>query len=41
MKGEDFQDLFARVSSYYAKINRCSEVYEYMSKMWFMQQHQS
>lgn len=37
MKGEDFQDLFARVSSYYAENKQhAQKLYEYMSKMWFM-----
>ncbi|KIJ88889.1 ribonucleoside-diphosphate reductase subunit alpha [Rickettsia asembonensis] len=37
MKGEDFQYLFARVSSYYAENKQhAQKLYEYMSKMWFM-----
>ncbi|AGJ01837.1 Ferredoxin--NADP reductase [Rickettsia prowazekii str. NMRC Madrid E] len=37
MKGEDFQDLFARVSSHYAENKQhAQKLYEYMSQMWFM-----
>jgi ribonucleoside-diphosphate reductase alpha chain len=37
LDGEDFQDLFARVSSYYADDeNHAERVYDYISKMWFM-----
>ena len=37
MKGEDFQDLFARVASYYGDSNdHAQRLYDYMSKLWFM-----
>jgi ribonucleoside-diphosphate reductase alpha chain len=37
MPGEDFQDLFARVASYYGDDPaHAQRVYDYMSKMWFM-----
>ena len=35
--GENFQDLFARVASYYGDDNNHSQrLYDYMSKLWFM-----
>ena len=37
MPGEDFQDLFARVASYYGDDTaHAQRIYDYMSKMWFM-----
>ncbi|PCJ29684.1 MAG: ribonucleoside-diphosphate reductase subunit alpha [Rickettsiales bacterium] len=37
LKGEDYQDLFARVSSYYADSQEHADaMYKYMSKLWFM-----
>jgi len=37
LKGEDYQDLFARVSSYYADNQKhADKMYDYMSKLWFM-----
>jgi ribonucleoside-diphosphate reductase alpha chain len=37
MPGEDFQDLFARVSSYYGEdAAHAQRIYDYMSRMWFM-----
>ncbi|MRG72777.1 ribonucleoside-diphosphate reductase subunit alpha [Alphaproteobacteria bacterium HT1-32] len=37
MPGESFQDLFARVSSYYADDNaHAQRLYDYMSRHWFM-----
>lgn len=37
LEGEDYQDLFARVSSYYADDqNHANKMYDYMSKLWFM-----
>jgi ribonucleoside-diphosphate reductase alpha chain len=37
LEGEDFQDLFARVASYYADDAKHAEkLYDYISKMWFM-----
>jgi len=37
MPGESFQDLFARVASYYADDQGHAErLYEYISKLWFM-----
>ena len=37
MPGEDFQDLFARVSSYYGDDDaHAQRLYDYMSKLWFM-----
>ena len=37
MPGENFQDLFARVASYYGDDNNHSQrLYDYMSKLWFM-----
>jgi ribonucleoside-diphosphate reductase alpha chain len=37
MEGEDFQDLFARVASYYAdNKEHASRLYDYISKLWFM-----
>ena len=37
MPGEDFQDLFARVASYYGDdAAHAQRLYDYMSKMWFM-----
>lgn len=37
IEGENFQDLFARVSSYYAdNQNHAQKLYEYISKLWFM-----
>ncbi|HTC12393.1 MAG TPA: ribonucleoside-diphosphate reductase subunit alpha [Acetobacteraceae bacterium] len=37
MPGEDFQDLFARVASYYGDDQaHAQRIYDYMSKLWFM-----
>ncbi len=37
LEGEDYQDLFARVSSYYADDQKhADKMYDYMSKLWFM-----
>lgn len=37
LEGEDFQDLFARVSSYYADdSDHATRLYSYISKLWFM-----
>jgi ribonucleoside-diphosphate reductase alpha chain len=37
LTGEDFQGLFARVSSHYADdIEHAQRIYDYISKMWFM-----
>ncbi len=37
LEGEDYQDLFARVSSYYADSQEhADKMYDYMSKLWFM-----
>ncbi|WP_367364729.1 ribonucleoside-diphosphate reductase subunit alpha [Candidatus Tisiphia endosymbiont of Nedyus quadrimaculatus] len=37
LAGEDFQDLFARVASYYAdNAEIAQQLYEYISKLWFM-----
>jgi len=37
MPGEDFQDLFARVASYYGDdAAHAQRLYDYMSKLWFM-----
>ncbi len=37
MADEDFQDLFARVSSYYADNEQhANQLYNYISKLWFM-----
>jgi ribonucleoside-diphosphate reductase alpha chain len=37
MPGENFQDLFARVASYYADNSQHAQrLYDYMSKLWFM-----
>jgi ribonucleoside-diphosphate reductase alpha chain len=37
LEGEDYQDLFARVSSHYADNQKHADLmYEYMSKLWFM-----
>lgn len=37
LEGEDYQDLFARVSSYYADNQKhADKMYDYMSKLWFM-----
>ena len=37
MPGEDFQDLFARVASYYGDDTaHAQRIYDYMSKFWFM-----
>ena len=37
LEGEDYQDLFARVSSYYADNQQhADKMYDYMSKLWFM-----
>ncbi len=37
MPGEDFQDLFARVASFYGDDTaHAQRIYDYMSKMWFM-----
>src|SRR5215213_11139856 len=37
MPGEDFQDLFARVASYYGdNAAHAQRIYDYMSRLWFM-----
>ncbi len=37
MPGESYQDLFARVASYYGEDGaHAQRIYDYMSKMWFM-----
>jgi ribonucleoside-diphosphate reductase alpha chain len=37
LKNEDYQDLFARVASYYADSNEHAQrIYDYISKLWFM-----
>ena len=37
MPGEDFQDLFARVASYYGDdAAHAQRIYDYISKLWFM-----
>jgi ribonucleoside-diphosphate reductase alpha chain len=37
LAGEDFQDLFARVASYYAdNTQHAQQLYEYISKLWLM-----
>jgi ribonucleoside-diphosphate reductase alpha chain len=37
LPGEDFQDLFARVASYYGDdIGHAQRIYDYMSRHWFM-----
>ena len=37
MPGEEFQDLFARVASYYGDdAAHAQRIYDYMSKLWFM-----
>jgi ribonucleoside-diphosphate reductase alpha chain len=37
MPGEEFQDLFARVASFYGDDQGHSQrIYDYMSKLWFM-----
>src|SRR5580698_8745670 len=37
MPGEGFQDLFARVASYYgANQDHAQRIYDYMSRLWFM-----
>jgi ribonucleoside-diphosphate reductase alpha chain len=37
LQEEDYQDLFARVSSYYANSkDHAQKLYDYMSKLWFM-----
>ena len=37
MPGEDFQDLFARVASYYGDNQaHAQRIYDYMSRLWFM-----
>ncbi len=37
MPGEEFQDLFARVASYYGDDTaHAQRIYDYMSKLWFM-----
>src|SRR5580765_1132879 len=37
MPGEEFQDLFARVASYYGDdAGHAQRLYDYMSKLWFM-----
>lgn len=37
LPGEDFQDLFARVASYYGdNTEHAQRIYNYMSKLWFM-----
>ena len=37
LEGEDYQDLFARVSSFYGNDEKhANRMYDYMSKLWFM-----
>src|SRR5256885_12563853 len=37
MPGEEFQDLFARVASYYGDdTGHAQRIYDYMSRLWFM-----
>jgi ribonucleoside-diphosphate reductase alpha chain len=37
LEGEDYQDLFARVASYYADSQEhANNMYDYISKLWFM-----
>src|SRR6201997_2564229 len=37
MPGEDFQDLFVRVASYYGDDTaHAQRIYDYMSRLWFM-----
>ncbi|MDF2965982.1 MAG: nrdA [Rickettsiaceae bacterium] len=37
LEGEDFQDLFARVASYYAdNAEHATRLYDYISQLWFM-----
>ncbi|MEM6901661.1 MAG: ribonucleotide reductase N-terminal alpha domain-containing protein, partial [Pseudomonadota bacterium] len=37
MPGESYQDLFARVSSYYADdTEHANRLYDYISRLWFM-----
>ncbi len=37
IKGEDYQDLFSRVASYYAdNVEHANKIYDYMSKLHFM-----
>jgi ribonucleoside-diphosphate reductase alpha chain len=37
MPGESYQDLFARVASYYGDDTaHAQRIYDYMSKLWFM-----
>src|SRR6201995_4955322 len=37
MPGEDFQDLFARVASFYGDDQgHAQRIYDYMSRLWFM-----
>lgn len=37
LEGEDYQDLFARVASYYADDQKHANlIYDYISKLWFM-----
>src|ERR1700760_3506070 len=37
MPGEEFQDLFARVASYYGDdAGHAQRLYDYISRMWFM-----
>lgn len=37
LEGEDFQDLFARVASYYADdSDHATRLYNYISRLWFM-----
>ncbi|GAB4167480.1 MAG: ribonucleoside-diphosphate reductase subunit alpha [Rickettsiaceae bacterium] len=37
LQGEDYQDLFARVASYYGdSTEHANRVYDYISKLWFM-----
>ena len=37
MPGEEFQDLFARVASYYGDdAGHAQRIYDYMSRLWFM-----
>ena len=37
LEGEDYQDLFSRVSSYYSDNQKhADKMYDYMSKLWFM-----
>ena len=42
MPGESYQDLFARVASYYGDNEaHAQRLYDYISKLWFMQRPRS